>query len=415
MELDPTCKQVRSLLQHAGAARWAFNWGLSRKIESYRGTKKSLSAIDLHRELNKLKKAPKEEGGVPWMYEVSKCAPQEALRNLDRAYKSFFRRCKQGAKRKGFPRFKSRHRGVGSFTLTGTIRVTSTHVQLPRLGKLRLKEQDYLPRDGARILSATVSERAGRWFVSLSVEEKRPDPKPAEGVLGVDVGINHLAVTSDGEVFDNPKALGGALRRLRRLSKTVSRRKKGSNNRKKAVLRLARQHYRVSCIRKDALHKATTAIAKQAGIIVIEDLNVAGMLKNRRLSRALADASLSEFHRQLEYKARWHGAILVKADRFFPSSKRCSSCGCIKADLTLSDRTYRCERCGMVLDRDLNAAENLKNLAGSSPVSACRQGSSGLGHVAQVKLPSGQEPNREATVFPLWRTDYAQMHLLWPS
>jgi len=395
VELDPNNVQRTLLLQHAGAARWAFNWGLRIKIESYRETKKSPGAIELHRELNKLKKLPKDEGGVPWMYKASKAAPQEALRNLDKAYKNFFRRCEQGAKRKGFPKFKSRHKGIGSFTLTGSIRVTpeGTHIQLPRLGKLRLKERGYLPQDDIKVLSATVSERAGHWFVSISVEEGGPDPKPAKDVLGVDVGINHLAVTSEGDVFENPKALGGALKRLRRLSKTVSRRKKGSNNRKKAAATLAREHYRVSCIRKDSIHKATTAIAKQAGIIVTEDLNVAGMLKNHRLSRSLSDASLSEFHRQLEYKAKWHGATLVKADRFYPSSKRCSRCGYVKEKLRLSERVYRCERCGLVVGRDLNAAVNLKSLAVSSTVTACRQGSAGLGHMAQVKLPSGQEAN----------------------
>jgi len=399
VELDPNNVQRTLLLKHAGAARWAFNWGLRQKIESYQATKRSPSAMELHRELNKLKKLPKEQGGVPWMYEVSKCAAQESLRNLDKAFKSFFRRCKQGAERKGFPRFKSRRNGIGSFTLTGTVKVTSegTHIQLPRLGRLRLKEQGYLPQDGVKVLSATISERAGRWFVSLSVEKDRPEPRSAKGVLGADVGISHLAVTSEGEVFENPRALGGALKRLRRLSKAVSRRKKGSKNRRKAKLQLARQHYRVSCIRRDSINKATTMIAKSAGTIVIEDLNVAGMLKNRRLSRALSDASLSEFHRQLEYKARWYGAILVKADRFYPSSKRCSRCGHVKETLGLGERTYRCERCGLVMDRDLNAAVNLKTLAPSSGVSACRQGSAGLVHVGRVKLPSGQEANAGAT------------------
>jgi len=395
VELDPNNVQRTQLLKHAGAARFAFNWGLRQKIDSYQATKRSPSAMELHRELNKLKKVPKEQGGVPWMYEVSKCAAQESLRNLDKAYKGFFRRCKQGAKRKGFPRFKSRHKGIGGFTLTGSIKVSSegAHIQLPRLGKLRLKERGYLPTSGAKVLSATVSERAGRWFVALSVEEDRPDPKPLSGVLGVDVGISHLAVTSEGEVFENPRALGGALKRLRRLSKTVSRRKKGSNNRRKAKHQLARQHYRVANIRRDSLHKATTAIAKQVGVIVIEDLNVSGMLKNRRLSRALSDASLSELHRQLEYKAGWYGTTLVRADRFYPSSKRCSRCGRVKETLGLGERTYRCEVCGLEMDRDLNAACNLESLAASSAVSACRQGSSGPARKGEAKLPSGQEAN----------------------
>ena len=394
-ELDPTCHQVEQLLQHAGCARYAYNWGLRKKIEAYKATGKSPSAIDLHRELNALKAKPQEEGGVPWMYESSKCAPQEALRNLDAAYKSFFRRCKAGAKKKGFPRFKSRKNGIGSFRLTGSIRATETRVQLPVLGELRLKERGYLPVENVKVLSATVSEQAGRWFVSLQVEQEIADPEPkAPHVVGVDVGIKHLAVTSDGEIFDNPKALTKAQRTLRIRQKAVSRKQKGSANRRKAVARVARLHRRVTNIRKDAIHKMTTSITKSASIIVIEDLNVSGMLKNRNLARSLSDASLSEIHRQLEYKSKWYGAELRKADRFYPSSKRCSKCGHVKDTLSLAERTYRCE-CGFVVDRDLNAALNLKALAGSSPVSACCPGSAGRSRKTSTKLLVGQEPSRK--------------------
>ena len=162
VELDPNNEQKTALLRHAGAARWAYNWGLSHRIEAYKQTKTSPSAITLHRELNKLKKSPISDGGVPWMYEISKCAPQEALRNLDRAYANFFLRCKQGKKCKGFPQFKSRKHGIGSFSLTGSISIGESSVRLPRLGDLRLKEHGYLPRDGVKILKATVSEKAGR-------------------------------------------------------------------------------------------------------------------------------------------------------------------------------------------------------------------------------------------------------------
>ena len=175
-ELKLNNKQRTACSQHAGTARFAFNWGLARKIETYEKTGKSPSAIDLHRELNKLKKTE-----YPWMYEVSKCAPQEALRDLDKAYQNFFRRVKNGGKKKGFPRFKSKKNSRASFRLTGTIRVFRDGIQLPRLGVLRLKERMYLPVEGTpgvRILSATVSERAGRWYVSVQVKEEVPDPKP---------------------------------------------------------------------------------------------------------------------------------------------------------------------------------------------------------------------------------------------
>ena len=402
-ELDPTYKQVEQLLQHAGCARWAYNWGLRKKIEAYKATGKSPSAIDLHRELNNLKKLTPEEGGIPWMYESSKCAPQEALRNLDAAYKSFFRRCKSGAKKKGFPRFKSRRNGIGSFRLTGSIRASETHVQRPVLGELRLKERGYLPTEGVKVLSATISEQAGRWFVSLQVEQEIAEPEPkVPHVLGVDVGIKHLAVTSDGKVFDNPKALIKAQKTLRCRQKAVSRKQKGSKNRRKAVAKVTRVHQRIANIRRDALHKMTTSIAKSASVIVIEDLNVSGMLKNHCLARALSDASLSECHRQLEYKSGWYGAELLKAGRFYPSSKRCSKCGKVKEHLGLDERVYRCKNpaCGLVIDRDLNAAINLKMWPVVAPAAACCPGSSGLGFVrTETKLLVGQEPSREDEVY----------------
>lgn len=401
VELDPNNVQRTALLRHAGCARWAYNWGLRRKIEEYEVKGKSPGAMALHRELNTLKKADPEDGGLPWMYEVSKCAPQEALRDLDRAFQHFFRRCKQGDRRKGFPRFKSRKRGIGGFRLTGTIKVTEDgrHVQLPKLGLLRVKERGYLPgpdRD-VRILSATVTEQAGHWFVSLAVEQEVADPTPTGDTVGVDVGIKTLATVSDGRTFDNPKSLRGAEARLRRIQKAVSRKQRGSNNRKKAVEQLRRQHYRVACIRRDSIHKATSAITKSASVIGIETLNVKGMMQNRRLSKALSDASLSEFLRQIEYKARWRGVAVVKADRFYPSSKTCSGCGSVKSDLTLGDRTYECGSCGLEIDRDLNAAVNLRALAVSSTVSACGEDVGPIppcvGDAASLK----QEPNSRAT------------------
>lgn len=400
-EMAPNNRQRTALLKHAGAARFAYNWGLRRKQDAYAawvaGGKQGKccvpSAIDLHRELNVLKKLSQEDGGVPWMYESSKCAPQEALRDLDKAYNNFFRRCKQGAARKGFPRFKSRKRGIGSFRVTGA-KATETHVRLPRLGSVRLKEHGYLPVSDVKVLSATVSESAGRWFVSLQVEQEIPISEPkALRVVGVDVGIKHLAVTSEGEVFDNPKALITSQNTLRTRQKAVSRKQKGSNNRKKAIRRLAILHRRITNVRKDAINKMTTSITKSASMIVLESLNVAGMMKNHCLARSLADASLSEIHRQLVYKVKWYGAELYKADRFYPSSKTCSKCGNVKDALLLSERIYHCETCGAVIDRDINAALNLKMLAASSAVTACCPGSADGPRKRNVKLLVGQEPN----------------------
>jgi putative transposase len=269
-------------------------------------------------------------------------------------------------------------------------------VQLPVLGELRLKECNYLPIQDVRVLSATVSEQAGRWYLSLQVEQEIAEPKhKSPNVVGIDVGIKCLATTSDGEIFNNPKALVRAQRSLRSRQKAVSRKVKGSSNRRKAVKRVARLHQRISNIRKDAIHKMTTAITKSASIIVIETLSTAGMMKNHCLARALSDASLSEIHRQLKYKAKWYGVEIVEADRFYPSSKTCSCCGNVKASLSLGERTYCCEVCGFKEDRDVNAATNLRNLAVSSTVDkACCPESAGSSRKARTKLLVGQEPSR---------------------
>lgn len=408
-ELDPNNEQVSALMQHAGAARFAYNWGLGRFVEEYRSTGKTLTAVDLHKELNALKKLPIEEGGFPWMMDVSKCPMQEALRNLEAARDNFFLRCEKKVKKKGFPRRKTRKKGIGSFTLTGAIHVHDGAVQLPRLGTIRLKEHGYLLDEvlpvaahdgiaaiaGVHILKAVVSEKAGRWFVSIQTEETIIVEKAPERTIGVDVGLKNLAVTSDGEVFANYKALWHAERRLRMLSKAVSRKVKGSKNREKAKRMLAKQHFRVACIRKDMIHKATTAISKQASTIVIESLNVAGMMKNHCLARAIGDAGLAEFHRQLMYKVVNRGGTIVKADLFYPSSKTCSDCGAVNPDLKLSDRIFVCPVCGMTKDRDLNAAINLKRWPEVSVASlACRPGSSGRSpQLGPTKLLVGQEPN----------------------
>jgi putative transposase len=206
-----------------------------------------------------------------------------------------------------------------------------------------------------------VSEKAGRWFVSLQMEEEINVPEKPKRELGVDLGIKSLATCSDGMIFENPKALRSRLKKLQRLSRNVSRKVKGSQNRKKAHKRLAKLHYRIACIRSDTIHKLTSSLTKNKSRIVIEDLNVSGMMKNKRLSRAIADIGLFEVRRQLEYKGRWYGCEIDHADRFYPSSKRCSSCGFIKNDLQLSDRVYVCPVCGLEIDRDVNAAINLLN------------------------------------------------------
>jgi putative transposase len=396
-ELDLNNRQVTACRQHAGAARWAYNWGLQVKQDRYRVTKKSPSAIDLHRELNTLKKTD-----IPWMYQVSKCAPQEALWNLDAAFQQFFRRCalkKQGKwkGKLGYPQFKTKKKGLGSFRLTGRIVVYPREIVLPRLGRLRLKEWGYLPTSGeVQILSATVSEQAGHWYVSVQVEAEQAVPHNGGPVVGIDLGVKTLATLSDGEVIPNPRHLKRRLKKLKRLQRVVSRRQKGGQNRKKAVKKLAKLHRQIRHQRRNTLHQVTTRLAKTKSVLVIEDLNVGGMLKNHRLAQAIGDVGFYEFKRQLLYKARWYGARVILADRWEPSSKCCSGCGWIDVDLSLSDRVYHCEQCGMVLDRDLNAAINLEQLAGSSSDSrnACGAASAGTRRKPRVKLAvKKQEPN----------------------
>lgn len=377
-ELDLNNYQKTACLRHAGAARYAYNWGLMRKIAARKAGEKIPMAIDLHRELNALKQTE-----LSWMYDVSKCAPQEALRDLDKAFKNFFRRVKEKKQGKvikaGYPRFKSKKNGIGSFRLTGAIHVFEKAIQLPRLGRLRLKERGYLPIDGVHILFATVSEKSGRWFVSLQVELEMPNQGTASlPSVGLDLGINRMAQLSDGTYFENPRSLKNALSKLKRKYRMVSRRTKGGANYYKAVHQLAKTHTHIANVRKDALHKATTWLAKTKSAIVLEDLNVRGMIKNRYLAQAIGDVGLYEFRRQLIYKGAWYGCQIWIADQFYPSTKRCSHCGQMKDSVKLSERMYQCEYCGMRIDRDLNAAINLEQLiknatASSAESYACRE------------------------------------------
>lgn len=358
-ELNPNDKQVGLLIKHCGVARFAWNWGLARRVELYRtkeGKERFTTAITQHKELNILKKSE-----FPWMYEASKCAPQEALRNLDKAYANFYR----GRKKHepiGLPKFKKR--GVhDSFNLNGSVRIVGNSVQLPRIGMVRTKEST--TKFKGRILSATVSREANRWYCSLGVEVNRVETQPITGeVVGIDLGLSEFAVISNGKEYryiDAPKPLKKVLAKVKRLSRQQSRKQKGSNNRRKSNLLLAMQHRKVKNIRKDFINKITTELAKTKSVIVIEDLNVQGMQsKKRHLGRSISDVSWGEFRRQLEYKTVWYGSRLIKYPRFEPSSKKCSKCGAINQDLELSDRIWICQNCGTTHDRDENASDILR-------------------------------------------------------
>ena len=364
--------------------------------------------MDLHKLWNAEKKA---DPALAWWAQNSKCAYQEAFRDLDRALRDFTasRKGVRKGRRLGFPRFKKRGKCKDSFRFsTGAMRCAGNTVTLPRLGAIGTHESTRklarrLANGAARILSATVSRTAQRWFVSFTVEVDRAaggrHARPGS-VIGVDPGVKTLltGVDDGGNVVTvaGPRALRSALRALRRASRAHSRTARGSANRRRRAARLARIHARVADVRADALHKATTDLARRYETVVAEDLNVAGLTRNRRLARAIADQGFGQARRMLGYKTAWAGGTLILADRWYPSTKTCSGCGTVKAKLALSERTYHCDHCGLDLDRDVNAARNLMHLAASGAESqnACggcaRPGTTG-------QRPAKQEPGTAHT------------------
>jgi putative transposase len=397
--LDPSPAQQAALRSHCGAQRFAFNWGLARvkanlgqrEAERSYGVPKELltpavswSAWRLRKDFNAVK-----DQVAPWWPENSKEAYASGLANLAAALANWA--ASRAGTRRGpkiaFPKFKGKRSVLSVRFTTGAFGLPDQdrrHVRLPRIGLVRTHESTRklarrVDAGTARIRSVTVSYRRGRWHASFCVEADLADRIPARpgDTVGVDVGIRHLAVLSSGQVIPNPRPLDKAQRHLRRLARQAARRagpdrrtgRQPSRRWRKTQAKLARRHARAANLRDNALHRLTTRLATAYGAVVVEDLHVAGMLRNRRLARHLADAGFGQIRRQLGYKTAWHGGRLVTADRFYPSSKTCSGCGAMKAKLPLSERMFRCERCGLVMDRDLNAARNLAALAdgASSP------------------------------------------------
>jgi len=384
--LDPSPRQEGLLLSHAGAARFAFNVGLAhvreqletRAVAKAAGVSEDeLPGVDwtfyaLRRWWNAHKASL-----APWWEQNSKEAYSSGLDGLARALKAWSdsRRGKRRGKPSGFPQFKSRARARAAWAYTtGSFGIAdATGVKLPRIGRVHTHERIDTRIGVGRIMRATISRAAGRWFAVFTVERSEVDlARPTGEPIGVDLGIKTLAVISDGRVIANPKHLAAAQRRLTTASRCYARTERGSAGRRHAADRLAKLHARVGYLRQDALHKLTTDLARSHSTIVIEDLNVAGMVSNHSLARAISDASFGEFRRQLVYKAVKFGSTVVVADRWMPSSKTCSNCGTVKTKLSLGERTFRCEHCDLILDRDLNAARNLVHLvttsvAGSGP------------------------------------------------
>ncbi|MEN8220773.1 MAG: RNA-guided endonuclease TnpB family protein [Pseudomonadota bacterium] len=346
--LDPTHKQEQYFRQACGIARFTWNWALAEwKSQSDAGFKPK--AFELKKQFNAIK--PIE---FPWIYNVTKYASQQPFIQLQTAFNRFF----QGISH--YPQFKKRGHHDSFYIGNDHIKLEGNLIKLPKLGWVRMREA---LRFSGKVISATISRQANKWFVSLNVElYQAPKSCDSQAGVGVDLGIKALATLSNGEAFEAPKPLKKFLKKLKRMQRSFSRRVKGSNNRQKIRQKIAKVHARIKNLRHDSLHKLTSYLTDHFGGIVIEDLNVSGMLKNRNLSRAIADIGFYEFRRQLEYKSKYKGNYLLIADRWFPSSKTCSNCGHKKEKLKLSERVYHCEACGHKQDRDLNAAINLKNL-----------------------------------------------------
>ncbi|MHC6177057.1 RNA-guided endonuclease InsQ/TnpB family protein [Glutamicibacter endophyticus] len=363
--LDPTNVQATGLTRAAGTARFAYNWALAHWNQQYaaRLADPSLPAPSqyaLRRELNRIKRTE-----FPWMLESTKCAPQEAIIALGVGFKNFF------AGRAKHPTFKKKGVSAESFRLSsGQFRIEGKRLRVPNIGWVRMREA--VRFENAKLISVTISKRAGHWYASISCDVTDPlVPTVPVSTVGVDLGVREYVV-SDGTRHQVPRALRNAQRSLKRAQQSLARTAKGSKNRAKARRKVATIHQRVANARHDWIHKLTTGLADAHDRIVIEDLNVSGMMKNHRLALSIADASFGEFRRQLDYKTRDRNTTLIVADRWFPSSKTCSACGAkTTRTMALHVRAWACEACGATHDRDLNAAINLAVYAGSSSVSAC--------------------------------------------
>ena len=371
IELAPNNKQATYFNKACGVARFAYNWALSEWKKQYEQDKNYRDecqakgiTIDENRlnkpsqgKLRKQLNAIKREK-YPFMLEVTKCSPQEAIIQLGKAFDNFFKG------RAKYPQF--RKKGINDkFSLTNDqFKLIGKKIKIPNLGWVKLKEN---LRFNGKILNATVFKKGSKWFVSIGVEIDNPPKLNAKThkSVGIDLGITDLATLSDGTKAQAPKPLKTKLKQLKRLSKQLSRKQKGSNNREKAKTKLSRLHYKISCIRKDFLHKLTTDLVKRFDVICIENLNVKGMIKNHKLSRAISDLGFYEFKRQLIYKANMQGKTVKEVDRFYPSSKTCSSCGFVmaKENLTLATRLWTCPNCKASHDRDVNASLNILNKA----------------------------------------------------
>ena len=354
--LYPNKEQTELIEKTFGACRWVWNLSLETKKAAYEVNKKSLTGYELDKML------PRWKAVCPWLKDVDSQALKQSIRDLDVAYKNFFRRVKKGEK-PGFPKFKSKRNGTQSYRTpmgNGAIRIVdSNHVKLPKLGVVKCRITQ--PIEG-RILNATVKRvPSGKYYVIVCCTDV-PEPEMPMGenkVMGVDAGLRDLMIRSDGVKVPNPRFAKRMKKKLRREQRKLSRRKLGSANWRKQKVRVAKVYERIANQRRDHIHKATTEIVRLSQAVATEDLNVKGMEKDKKIAYSVADASMAEAIRQLEYKCAWYGRDFVKVDRWFPSSKTCGCCGEVFKDLRRGDEHWTCPSCGARHDRDLNAARNI--------------------------------------------------------
>jgi putative transposase len=347
IRLYPTETQETFFKKACGVARVAYNYGLTEyQKQRKEGFKPKIN--DIKKQFNQEKKTL-----YPWMSETNKDANQQPFTSLQSAFTRFFKHLSK------YPKFKKKGIKDSFYISNDKFDVEENKFWIPKLGWVKGAES---LRFAGKIMSAVVRRKANYWFVVVSVKtDKTFVTCDNQAVVGVDLGIKTLAILSDGKVIESVNPLKIRLNKLKLLQGWVSRKVKGSSNRRKANQRVSKVHYEVACLRKDILNKLTTYLCENYQVIVIEDLNVSGMLKNHKLAFSISDLGFGEFRRQLEYKSILHGNTLIVADRWFPSSKMCSGCGNVKETLLLSEREYICEKCGMVIDRDFNAAINLRN------------------------------------------------------
>lgn len=375
--LYPTVDQRRILTRTFGACRFVYNWALRARTDAYHnGARMNYEASSSA--LTQLKKQPE----TAWLYEISSVPTQQVLRHLQTAFVNFFE------KRSSYPSFKKKH-GPQSADYTASAfywNPTHRHLTVAKLGRLDVRWSR--PFTSTPTTVTITKHRDGRYFVTLVLDEPiQPLPKTGD-VIGVDMGINRLATLSNGEHIVNPKLLKRKLRKLAKAQKSLARKQKGSHRRERQRLKIARIHSRIADTRLDHMQKVTTDLVRRFDVICVEDLNVRGMVRNHCLAQALSDASMSKFVGLLEYKCAWYGKEIVKIDRFFPSSKRCHDCGHVVSALPLSVREWTCPACGVVHDRDHNAALNILAVGQTDRINA--QGDRRRRSKALAKTRSGR-------------------------